>query len=483
MNLLRKIVLVICLCFAIIGKAQIDTSILSKQYSVKQLREDLDFLEKRLTKFHPDPYHYISKDSLHLFVEEIKKQITAPLNEFQFRFLTRQIVAKIGCGHTVVSASKKYIKAVDKYNRPVFPVDVWLLDTNRIFVRDYLLNDSLLKKGDEILSIDGRSSIEIMKRVKSCFASDGFNETYKKQNLQRDRFRYFYASAYSYKTTYKVEVQTLHGETKIVELKCMYSGVDTMKIILPHDTTIIYRNTRAIFKKDPTDKSIAIIDINNFLGKKWRKFTRKTFKYLKKHPEVTNLVIDLRDNGGGRVSKGTYLMKYLIDKPFSYSFGRKPNLLVLDPRIKINVFSRLTNFGFLFCLPSHVKKGKWMHLFFSLPKKRKGFKGKIFVLTNGRSFSMSGMASSYLKYKANATIIGEETGGTLTGSNAMLSGTVVLPNTKTQIIVPLYHIHHQVKVPDTKRGLMPDFPVQYGIDDLLKKKDLEMEKVRELIKK
>ena len=212
----------ICLCFALTGRAQVDTSILSKQYSVEQLHEDLDFLEKRLTKFHPDPYHYITKDSLHLFIEEIKKHITSPLNEFQFRFLARQVVAKIGCGHTVASASKKYIKAVDKYNRPVFPVDVWLLDSNRIFVRDYLGTDSVLKKGDEILTIDGHSSIEIMKRLKSSFASDGFNETYKKENLQRDRFRYFYASAYAYKTDYKVEVQTLQGETKIVNLKCLY---------------------------------------------------------------------------------------------------------------------------------------------------------------------------------------------------------------------------------------------------------------------
>jgi len=122
-----------------------------------------------------------------------------------------------------------------------------------------------------------------------------------------------------------------------------------------------------------------------------------------------------------------------------------------------------------------------MHIFFSLPKKRKGFDGKLFVLTNGRSFSISGMVSSYLKYKANAIVIGEETGGTQTGSNAMLSGTVILPHTKTQIIVPLYHIHHQIKVPDTKRGLIPDFPIQYKVQDLINKKDLEMEKVREIV--
>ncbi|HEY1039391.1 MAG TPA: hypothetical protein VGF30_08315, partial [Bacteroidia bacterium] len=129
------------LCF-IPGKAQLDTSLFTKTYTVQQLHEDLDFLEKRIRKYHPDPYHYITKDSLHLFIQDIKKQITRPLTEFEFRFLTRQIIAKIGCGHTVVTPSKKYLKMIDSINRQVFPVDVWLLDSNRMFVRDYLLRDS-----------------------------------------------------------------------------------------------------------------------------------------------------------------------------------------------------------------------------------------------------------------------------------------------------------------------------------------------------
>lgn len=371
---------------------------------------------------------------------------------------------------------------IDSINRQVFPVDVWLLDSNRMFVRDYLLRDSLLKRGDEILSINGTNVDEVMKKVKSCFASDGLNETYKKQSLQRDRFRYFYASAYGYSPSYKVEIKSLKGDLKTIDLKCLYSLADTLHVYVRRDTTIIYRNSRATFKLDPINKNTAIIDVNNFLGKKWHKFTKRTFKYLKKHPEITNLVIDLRDNGGGRVAKGTNLMSYLIRKPFSYSFGRRANFLAVDPRIKMNPGSRFTNFAFLFCVPSSINKGRWMHHFYKFPKKRKGFKGNLYVLTNGRSFSMSGVTSSYLKYKAGAIIVGEETGGTLTGSNAMLSGTIVLPNTKAQVICPMYHIHHRIKVEDTKRGVMPDVPVIYTIEDLMKGKDLEMEKVRELVK-
>lgn len=95
---------------------------------------------------------------------------------------------------------------------------------------------------------------------------------------------------------------------------------------------------------------------------------------------------------------------------------------------------------------------------------------------------MSVVTSSYLKYKANATIIGEETGGTQCGSNAMLSCKIVLPHTHDQLTIPLYRIDHCIKAVDTKRGLMPDYPLHYTIEDLMEGRDLEMEKTREIIK-
>jgi len=46
---------------------------------------------------------------------------------------------------------------------------------------------------------------------------------------------------------------------------------------------------------------------------------------------------------------------------------------------------------------------------------------------------MSGVTSTYLKYKANAIIIGEETGGNAAGSNAVISGKIILPNSHLQV--------------------------------------------------
>ena len=87
---------------------------IKKKYSVKEVLADIDYTEKYLIKFHPDPFRYISKDSLHAFVLNQKAKIDTPLTEMQIRFYIKRIVAKIGCGHTDAAASKKYAKAIKK---------------------------------------------------------------------------------------------------------------------------------------------------------------------------------------------------------------------------------------------------------------------------------------------------------------------------------------------------------------------------------
>ena len=69
---------------------------ITHKYTVREVLEDIDYTEKYLIKFHPDPFKYISKDSLQAFVVRIKLKIDTPLTEMQVRFYLRQIVAKIG---------------------------------------------------------------------------------------------------------------------------------------------------------------------------------------------------------------------------------------------------------------------------------------------------------------------------------------------------------------------------------------------------
>ncbi len=122
-------------------------------------------------------------------------------------------------------------------------------------------------------------------------------------------------------------------------------------------------------------------------------------------------------------------------------------------------------------------------IFFLFSKKtRHHFDGKIYVLTNGRSFSMASYVASYLKHKRKASIIGEETGGSEYASRSSASGIIRLPNSKYDVVFNIYQTKHYVNIKDSKHGVLPDFPTVYTIEDKQKKRDLEMETVENLIK-
>jgi len=451
------------------------------KYSVKQVLEDIDYTEKYLTKFHPDPFRYISKDSLHAFVLTIKAKIDTPLTEMQIRFCIKQIVAKIGCGHTDVSSSKHYAKAVQKLNRAIFPLNTFLADTSHLYVLNNLSKDSSISVGDEIISIDKRPVKTILKRIYTTYTTDGYNETYKTKGIRYDNFKYYYSFCYGFHTPYFVDIKDDKGKITRHTLDALSSLKDT--VILPKKDSVTYirqtKKCKYFITKDP--KPIAVIDIDGFSGGHWRRFMRRTFKDIRKK-NITNLVIDLRDNGGGKIALGMNFLSYLIHKPTTLSFDRKPNLLPLNFRFKMDPFTRITPLLFCFRLQDFPKNGRLRHYIFTLPKHRNAYKGNTYVMINGKSFSMSCIAASYLKYKGNATMIGEETGGNIKGSNAVISGKLILPNTKAKIFVPIYHIYHHLDVENNGHGIMPDYPTFYSKKDILNGVDVDLNKVKELVR-
>ncbi|MBP8033657.1 MAG: hypothetical protein KAZ71_03605 [Bacteroidia bacterium] len=472
---------ILCLIICLSSFSQKKGFDIQKRYSITQVLEDIDYTEKYLVKFHPDPFKYISKDSLHAFVLKTKEQITMPLTEMQARFFIKRIIAKIGCGHTDVAASKKYTKAVKKLNRPILPLNTFVVDSNKLIILNNLSSDSTIKPGDEILSIDHRPVKNILKTIYSVTTSDGYNETYKKQGTRYYWFKYYYSFCYGFKPEYLIKLKHKDQSVSNYTLAAISSLKDT--VILPKKDSVhlLEKTKTCTYSIVKNNKPIAILDIDAFKGRHWHRFFRKSFKDIKEK-NIENLVIDLRDNGGGQINDGLNFLSYIIHQKMYLPFDRKPNLMMFNPRYKMNFGSRITPFIFCTMMPQWPKHGRLRHYFITLPKKKNAYNGKVYVLVNGKSFSMSGVASTYLKYKSDATIIGEETGGNIAGSNAVISGKIILPNSHIQIFIPMYHLYHDIDVKNDGQGLIPDFPTHYSKEDILNGIDMDLIKVLEIVK-
>ena len=106
------------------------------------------------------------------------------------------------------------------------------------------------------------------------------------------------------------------------------------------------------------------------------------------------------------------------------------------------------------------------------------------MITSGVTASATSDFASIVRSLNLATFVGEETGGSYLGNTSKWEFDIVLPNTKKIAHIPLarYFINTQEYAP-VGRGVIPDFPVNPKIEDLINGVDTQLEYTRQLILK
>jgi C-terminal processing protease CtpA/Prc len=104
------------------------------------------------------------------------------------------------------------------------------------------------------------------------------------------------------------------------------------------------------------------------------------------------------------------------------------------------------------------------------------FDGQVLILLDGGSFSTSAEFAAVGHSLQRATFIGEESSGAYYGDDSGITPTLMLPNTKLRIDVPLIAYYTAVNgIRNQNRGVLPDCPVRYTIQDELEGRDKGME--------
>jgi C-terminal processing protease CtpA/Prc len=444
----------------------------------QQMKADLDYLNKYLRKWHPAYYNYTDKTQMEAYYSRLKDSCNTDRTAFDFKTTVRKAVNQVHCGHMGVYDYKGITGKI----APQLPFKIWVLN-NRLFIRAISSKDSLLHIGDEILDINGEKTIDVITKTTESAFTDALNTTHKMYSLEVN-FSVYHLFVYDKQDNYTLTIKNRMGDTSIVTVKSEVpkETTATQKTLKDSANCLIKGNAVALYKTD-FDASTMVIDIDHFNGKKQGKTFRQIFKHLRKN-QIKNVVIDLRNNGGGSVFSGNKLLGYLLDAPIRpLVISRKPNLTFINPRFKGGLLERITPILFTLNPLQYPNKNGWNHCFLFFKKYRNHFDGNIYVLTNGGSFSMASYVASYLKYKKQAVIVGEETGGSEYGSRAMAGGHIKLPNSEVKIQLNIYQMTHLIGIEDKGHGLLPDHAIEYSIDDKLANKDLEIEKIKTLIKK
>lgn len=455
---------------------------LLKKYSATQLKADAEVLRNVTLAMHPAIGIYKTRPYYDELFNDFIIGLNDSLTEKQFRIRTKLLIDNIHCGHTEAMLSKAYYKAAAKlsYNfSPYFFVPI----KEKVFVLAGInkKKDTLLKKGVEIVEINGIAVDSMLRYCKSMISTDGFNTTGKQHYVQLG-FNAYYLSLFGRPDTFTVKYLSGKNIKTVKYPAVKLKTIPPVPIGVKVDSTYSrYRLAKLHFNYLDKDNKTFHLKINAFSRKRTNKAYRRIFRRLKNN-KTENLIIDLRNNGGGSLENSYNLLSYLIDTAQTQTLRTGIRSYPYKQYTHGQVFFKLMRFGF-----SLISKKKTINdtdnfIYTIKPRKKNHFNGKIYVLINGGSFSASCLVAAYLKVNKRSVFVGEETAGAMEGCNAGITPYYTLPNTKAKIRMPAFRIVHDVFPKITGHGIMPDYQVDYSIKDILGKKDLEMLKVQELIK-
>jgi hypothetical protein len=476
-----------CLLFVVLGvnliQAQ-NSNLLTKKYSPAQLKEDATVMRDAIMRIHPVVGIYESRPYYDKLFNDFITSLNDSLNEKQFRIRTKLVLEKLHCGHTDIMFSEKYLKTLKKtkFNFPryyLIPVD------DKVYVLGGLnrKQDTVLKPGTVITKINGVPADSFYRFAQSLITIDGYINESKKLYGQMG-YSSYYLTLLNYPDTINYEYLK-NGKTLQLKSAAYYAmNIPEYSLRKRNDTLFTkYKRAKMRYRYMDEDKKTMHLNIQAFSQRKFAKAYRKIFKQLHKN-KTENLIIDLRYNGGGSLSNSSLLLKYLLNeqvKQTSYTTIKK---YPLKKYTKGNAVFRITRLYFKIYGKKRISGDTTYYTMKIKPRSKYHYNNKIYVLTNGGSFSASSLVGAYLKETNRATFIGRETGGTIEGCNAVITAYYKLPNTKTKVRIPTFRLLHDVCTKgNTGHGIIPDYETNYTFKDIFYKKDLEMEKVMELIKK
>ena len=391
----------------------ISSNTFSQSIDIESWTKDIDFYKTNLEQKHIDLYNTISKVE---FEKEIK-QIKSTINEksgVEIILDLMRLTRKIGDGHTAFS-----LRGVTTH---LFPIEIYKVNGKWRVIKTTNNHKNLL--GKILTKIDGKSINKIAKEVSKVA-----------QYVENEQSEIIRTSEYLMISDLLFGLQLTNNEFK-AEFSFLDDNNKESRVVLNAiNNKIYYENTNfQTFKikipeiKNPNDlehdylwfssikdtKGIYIKFESYPSFEEMEKFGESVLNYVNEN-QVKQVVIDMRNNGGGDFFVGTFLAYYL------------------------NLADSID------------------------------WKSGVYVLTDKVTFSAATSNASQFRQIINAKIIGEPTGSNPVGYQDM--GQFTLPNSGMIVTYSKRLFRFQDKV---TQGVQPDVLIEYdwksyskGIDNMM----------------
>lgn len=438
------------------------------------LLEDYDFMLKTLEETHPNLYAYIPKEEFVAKTNQLRESINKPLSKTEFYKILLQTIALVKQGHTAVFGDPGF-GAFLKAGGLSFPFTVKYDDGQLFIEKNFSLTPSIVR-GTELIAVNKIPVSKIIEDLTPYLKvrPNGFIGS----TLEYNWARYLWME---YGFDKEFSVSYILPDEEIIRTEIV-AGISTE----PRNKKI---SDQEKFKFEiDRNRDLAVITLNTFEFdfEAYDSLLCSSFKNIKDN-EIGNLIIDVRENGGGNGNLISTLVNYLTEKPYiTTAFSQ-----VKTSEATIHCYT--THPVFIHAIDQARKAEKESEEFLQLvdaflenppgtitdlPEdvviptvNENRFSGNLYVLTSRQTFSGATAFTVIIKDNQIGTIVGEETSDNPTDYGCIML--FELPNTKINIQNSTMYSVRPAGY-DDEHGVIPDFKVKTSYSEFLKDTDKVM---------
>ena len=424
----------------------------NKELLPEKLLEDLIFLFEKVEKIHPDIYGHTSQSLIDSLKQDVIYKLDKPMNSLDFARLIIPLVAALNDGHTKVDWPWKYRRDYLDNNGAIFPFDV-MIRGGRIYVVNNYSADTTITTNAEILSLNGIPTKQLIKEMRRFISAelDHFRDV-----MIGERFGWHLWHVYGFEDIYDLEINQ-NRKTKVKRV----NGVTLEELRAKRGPIEPKPNYRYYVINNNT---IGVIEINEMTdNNKFKSLLDSAFKSINEQ-QIRHLIIDIRQNNGGNSDLANTLFNYITDKPYKLieevdikvSRAIKRNFRQNTPLLVRPLFYTVLQFNPIARAFTFARPGKTLTYSPKISKPKNveyKFDGDVYLLTGPVTFSSAIAIAAPFKCYNMGLVIGEETGGTLSGFTNLID--FELPNSGLQAqssFMRYVHPCYDGKV----RGVIPD---------------------------
>lgn len=424
-----------------------------------QAEEDLDLAVAALEAGLPDIYWHQSPAEWRRAKANARERVRRSVDSEGLWRALMPLLAQIGEGHLSLEPSDA-MKQKERTTGRLLPLSVlWTQDA--AYIVDGYGQAADVPRGSRILSIDGRSTATLENDLMSAATRDGKIRTGVLREASGNGYGELLYRMTGSRESFELKLATSDGK---INTRIVRGVLPSMRGKSPAVTT------PQVASLEWLDADTAYLNVPTFSNKRYREAgsdyqatLQGIFDELHSR-RAKNLILDLRQNGGGSEPNESILFSYLVHEPlrkYEAVEARSQRIAVTDAhgvRYETEVFDddemksqrrlpngRLTRLN----LPPEGLMTRWSR---SAPV----YDGHLVVLAGGDTFSGGAELASMLYHARRAIFVGEEVGGTHEGNTSGYRWNLTLPNSGMTLRIPLLKFRFAWRGLPHDRGVPPD---------------------------